>query len=264
MPQANQKYITSQENSVFEQSLMLNSPTAALSGIGPSSASAPHPDQPLFDLYAEWQRLDQASLEACSHVENCGVLFEQNCPPLPEALRRQSNDRALFELPADRKLPAFYSDRDIEKLGAEPRRRRALRFFDTASGLMIPPEDVAQRDPASVTDFYVRPVCSIAQARADQIIAAWDKHQEACRAAKAASGMDAADAAYRQAAADVKAIVERIGAYRAKTLDGLRVRASIISEWRSDDMGIDASGLDKEEAALAWANLRDLAEVRAV
>jgi hypothetical protein len=228
-----------------------------------TTSTIQHPDQQLFDLSAEWRRLDQAALDACGHEERCDHSFEQKRPPRPEALRCRSADRALFDLPAGQELPQFYSARDVEKLRAEPRRRRVLRFFDNASGQMIAQEDIARRDPATVTEFYCRLVCPVAQARADEIVAVWNRYEDTCRAAKTTAGVYDAAAAYERAAAALNATVEKISAYRAKTLDGLRARAKIVAEWRSGNLDSCDGGLASDEAALALANLRDLAAVRA-
>ncbi|ANY82334.1 hypothetical protein BB934_28900 (plasmid) [Microvirga ossetica] len=64
-----------------------------------------------------------------------------------------------------------------------------------------------------------------AQARADEIVAVWDKYLADTRAAREQSGFEEADEAAREAVADLHELEGRIVRMRAKTPKGMLVKA---------------------------------------
>jgi hypothetical protein len=64
-----------------------------------------------------------------------------------------------------------------------------------------------------------------AQARADEIVAAWDKYLADSRAAREQSGSEEADEATREAVTALHELEERIARTRAKTPQGMLVKA---------------------------------------
>jgi hypothetical protein len=97
-----------------------------------------------------------------------------------------------------------------------------------------------------------------AQARADEIVAAWDKHIAAIGEAEIATGRWEAHDAY-DAATDARlAIVDRIAACRASAQGRWRVRAKIVANIHSDRDLEPEDGHTTGEVML-WATIRDLA-----
>ena len=191
------------------------------------TASEPRPDAELLDLGRRYEAalaIEDAADEACTAA---GKALAAAQPAMPAVLRHRMDDHFEHQFPAlgdtsiicDDDRSDFYNEAEVVYLQTMPIR--------TDDGL----------------------------ARAAEIIAAWDGHNDACEALAGSCGYDAAEAAYYAALDDRRAIADAIVAAHATTLQGLAVRARIVTSLIGDDPDDDVLPTDQK---MLLAIVRDL------
>lgn len=231
----------------------------AAGGAIPATADAKHPDARLLTLYEEFLRLDTEFLRAVEHQSERNEACADREPPLPVSLAYRQSDHAElgFAKPLDSE-GGHYQPREIEWLRAKPRRRKTVAYFRVPELERVSSEVAATLPPDRVVDTHFLMLCPIAQARADEIVKAWDEWLAQCDRVAIETGLVAADEAV-DAILDVRrACTIEIASTKAHTIDGLRVRAKMIEKIHEGDLSgeeDDGGALDRK---LMWATIRDL------
>ena len=234
---------------------------------------ADHPDRALLDLGQHY--------DAALAVENRAfVVWSDELEALeaalraakPSALKIREEDRTLFPNSDTRRRFAAppkranaaknFDEDDVEIFREGPRTRAVYHIVNKATGIKT---EVAARPPG--IDFD-EATCELhgssvpypeAQSRAEEIIAAWDRYNEASERLRDASASETAEDAYYDAVEKRQAIGDVIASTRATTLTGLKIRARIVAGIRTDDDGecdeFEPTSVDEKMVA---AILRDL------
>jgi hypothetical protein len=210
----------------------------ALAGL-PSS----NPDAELLDLCRECEQL-QAQLKAWfKEQEEASERYKPLEPPKPEALRVQSGDRDL-DLPVPREWNPdlkenvradWYTGSEVRKLESKPRTKRRLVKW-------VPwPE---------------------AQARADEIVAAFRSWQSECEAVRCSVGLDDTNAVPDAFSEKIKPLEERIIEMPAKTLEGFRAKArAVVSSYSTlEELEEEFTNMSVSHD-IAWSLIRDLRQL---
>lgn len=193
------------------------------------------------DADAELIRLGRQFEVAAARETELGAIASAACdealrhmPERPAALLFREDD-SLFRLRRDRGVgvpPAGdeYEWRDIEALRGRTFTRRVER--------LVTPED---KLPSSAHTIVGGEPWPEAQARADEIVDAWDSWHAERHQARVEHGEIAADEAEDAARLVTQALVERIAAERATTAEGFRVKLRAMFLDQGGDDGRDQS-----------------------
>jgi hypothetical protein len=235
-----------------------------------ADAGAPfgdHPDRKLFGLAREYEAALKIEQAADARMIAISEAYEAAAPMMPDVLRHRILDHTDFSFPMRSggcKISDddgdFYTYAEVEKLRARPQKRLTGYVIDLTTGVKTPATAVTPyKEVLQERHLWGEPWPE-AQARADEIVAAWDRHTAAHDALEASLGYDAAEEAYYDAVRAREAIGATIAAERATTLAGLRIRAAIVAARYEDD------DLEPEEGhtiveKMMWAVMRDLMEM---
>jgi hypothetical protein len=130
-------------------------------------------------------------------------------------------------------LAGCYLDpRHVDLLRAKPRRRRTQAYWKVVHSagrpstmLEISEDEFANASPdVEVIDNHVMRPCPVAQARADEIVAAWDSWIDECNRTADATALSAVEDAFEDACDEVRRCIDLITAAPAMTMEGLRVK----------------------------------------
>jgi hypothetical protein len=222
----------------------------------PVAAQAAHADQELLDLAPKYDAALQVENAAYEPLMALSDACQAARPPMPDALRHRVWDHSMWLFPispltrriSDLDNGDFYCVEEVDQLRAKPRTKRVAKVKECSKGVLTevgPMMDVPHPE---------------AQARADEIIAAWDEHRAACQAVTASFGFDDAEQAFYQLARTRVAIGDRIVALRATTIGGLRVRAKIVAHMFSED-DLEPEDEQSTDEKMMWAIVRDLVRI---
>ncbi|MBX3546876.1 hypothetical protein [Chelatococcus sp.] len=213
------------------------------------SSVASHPDKDLFDLVQRWHAaydIEDSAHDAWTDAEE---RFDKITVEIPEAVYSRRGDFFLLvhchhAEPCGDGSGRYWHANNIEILRTTPQTRPDLTTGDCP--------------PAYRVDKQ-------AQARADEIVAAWDAYKAAINEACRVSGEADAAEAVKVAVAHREAIDREIINYRAKTLEGLKLRLDILARlYGGEDEFADVARYQTERdapRALPYAILRDLTAI---
>lgn len=231
--------------------------------IPPVAAGEGHPDQHLLDLGRQYAAALQVEDTAYEVWQAACDAYDRARPTPPEAMRHRLLDHHDFQFPmspstsriSDDRNASFYTEDEVERLRDGPRTKRVAHFIELATGVLTEASKGASFSEDTHAKFLRTVPDPEAQARANEIIAAWDAHSAACEAVAVSVGCDDREAAYRAAVDARQAIGDAIAAGRASTVEGLLVRARIVSDIYGDDPLLEGQTIDEK---MAWAIVRDL------
>jgi hypothetical protein len=223
-----------------------------------ASALAAEGDAEVAAAIARYEAADQAFEDAEEEMyaayQRCHDLGEV---PIPDA---------LYELPTDADLGLgqghmeskdgrrWYAQANAERLRRRPRMREQYRD---------PTEEECRRSrhKIGVDKIIFHEPWPEAQARADEIVAAWDWLTAERDARKEASGSFAAERAAAVAKAEREAACAALTKVQAKTLHGLKLKAALVASWfeNIEEMDEEIAAQGYPVSALALSVLRDLA-----
>ncbi|MEZ5764909.1 MAG: hypothetical protein R3D69_12070 [Xanthobacteraceae bacterium] len=229
------------------------------------AVQAQSPDEALLRLGKLFDAACERTAAALAAVDRAEDAYLAAKPVMPDVLRHRLLDHWELQMPVTRETraitdgddSAFYNADEVAQLRESPRMRRYCWLVDNATG---------ERKACSIDSEIDRARFSLEiedvpfpaeQARADEVLAAWDAHEKACGALSQRVGLDAAADAYNAAAAEKLKIMRQMADKPAVTLEGLRVRARAVADIHNGDVSGDDYGqsLDRK---LMWATIRDL------
>lgn len=237
--------------------------STAVSSLAPVAVAiaSPVPDAALIRLDAEYRKAGERfhrSLERVVACENAA-----NWPDRPDALRVQPDDRALG-VGSRQANDDYYSGMDVEALRARRRTRRVEYDFDSRTGERWP----RGRAPEYVFETLVKAEpWPEAQARADEIVTAYDAYREAERQEEHRSGLTAAEDEADALSAELRRIESAIIAEPARTPRGLAIKAGVLSktdlsaEDRFNRLAADVRAAAAQEGRASESATMDLALV---
>lgn len=211
---------------------------------------------------AEADRTDAACFDARRRFEALG-----GDPPLPEAIYQTERDRLEFHFYA---IEPDHADPDarprmkvsfIEWLQRNPliRVRNVKRPATVADGFTE--EEVASG--LNTIARHVREPWPEAQARADEIVAAWDAWTAERHRRRVASGLEAAWEENERADNQRYEAARAIAEIKATTLAGALAKATLIMTWFDgpDDLAQEIAGASAHAEAVSLSVVRDLLEL---
>jgi hypothetical protein len=196
-------------------------PAAAIAPATTAPAAPAHPDAGLIEL---GRRFDQASAAVGGAVRRACEVEEAGSDAvdgiaMPEALRLRETDQELLQfdwglhLYHSRGEPEFFTDIEVSDF----REKARTRLFRITS-----------RDTPEAR--YERRPWPEAQARADEIVKAWDERTEIQKRKRGELGITAAEDAIDRAYDALRVIENAIIAWPASTMVGLFVKLHVV-EW---------------------------------
>lgn len=224
-------------------------PVAALAvhrvALASASEPAPHPDAEVIALGQRWREARRASLAAFSRAMDIEDYLDP--PERPEPLREKGRDSFILGVGLGQVAVEgvrYYSKAQVEELRSTPRTRQDLSRSNTlpCGGIGVG-----------------RVPCPVAQARADEIVVAFDAWTAERKAGRDACGLTAAEAELGLLATAEEDLRSRLVGLRARTLEGLRAKAEIVGDLQESTAWIERriALADAEEAAL-FSIARDL------
>ena len=217
--------------------------------VAPVLASTERADVELIALGRRWQPLADACHAAMDRTWEAEERVVH--PEPPEALFLRRGDLPLglgtHELRGDR----FWYGKRIADLRTKPRTRQSWSLPEDGS------DDVLPRwvpDP-------------LAQARADEIVAAWDQWHAERKAVEDAAGLTAAQAEENRCDEVERAVRLRILSTPARTIEGLIVKARVAAWCNSSPEAVQdntreaIAAEDISDDALAWGLVSDLLQL---
>ena len=226
-----------------------------------AATAGPHPDEALLDLGRQYRAAKEAEEAALEVMDAASDAFADTTPT-PPALMVNEGDHELFgflRLSASKDRSDGYDYADVTRLRKEHRTKLVCTLIDIKTGSRTSvPNTRVDFDPYT-TEL---PTTSVpfpeAQVRADEIIVAWDTLLQLREEADETTGYSAASDVY-DAATDARlALVEKIAAQKATTLEGLCVRAMIVAGIHAD-RDLDPEDTHTTDETMLWATIRDLA-----
>lgn len=210
----------------------------------PAVGREAHPDAALLGLKARWEAAEAAYSQACRITSE--LHDATTFPPLPAAIFVQEGDCEL-------RLANYARDRNdgrrwymVEPANSELRGLRRQFWRDR----VLPAAETDDRVPRGHT-IVERTPWPEAQARADEIVAAWDGYQAAREAALDASGYNAAQRESDRCGRLLSAIEDELKSAVPQTLAGLAVLADFAQRYQTDIDEDDALGGVLARAILA-------------
>ena len=215
---------------------------AVLTGAGVTAGATipaiamPGADAELVALGARHAILAKEKHIAVDHQCACEDAAVLLLPPDQPALQRRGGDRLLLESPGRRSFEDssdIYLEQEIEELRAKPRKRRYIVDFDPVTGQTWPMGTA----PAHIRDALQKyEPWPEAQARAEEIIAAFDVYKRGEADIDQRSGFTQAQEIVEALRAELDAVRMAIATTPAKTVEGLGVKARLVAEWTEGGM----------------------------
>jgi hypothetical protein len=204
---------------------------AAISTV-PAAAQATNADAALIQLADQIHRLQAKMLKAEAELDAAYDRFEPAKPPRPEVLRVRSGDHGVPIVTGQE----FHDHTSVENL------RKGLPRWR---------EELASKTKPMIT--WERVV-----SRAEEVVAAYDERQAALTALEVFSGMTAADAKWGRLYKRQGKLVTKAIAIPARSMAGLKAKASIASLWFNDQGDVASPSRGEEFAVAMIADLQNM------
>ncbi len=214
-----QKHPLSRRSFLAASGATLAATTAVAVPAALARAAEPDPDAELLALADEWKAACVRFAQAADVLAAAETRYFAAKPEFPDACNRQSGDPAL-NLCASFNVGKPYDRSEIEELRKHGRKRA---FYE----LLTAEERTRLGLPTDALEIQRLEPWPEAQARADEIISAWDKYHADVERAHEESGVEAAEQVENEAMDEMDDIRDRIAQTRAHTLKGLLIKAQM-------------------------------------
>jgi hypothetical protein len=238
-------------------------PLTGLAAVPVAANAADHPDAELLELGRKCREITAAIDQACKISDELYRRYLESEPAPPEALRVRPEDQAEFGFPPPDRYcePGFYT----EKIVIDKIRWPRTRYVD----LPIYPVRHVDRHPKAgepigqlPADHHAqrkREPWPEAQARADEIVAAWDRWKGECKALLNEVGYTDADDEVDRLYEMLEPLHDELVAARAMTLEGVYEKVAAISWCHSGEpLELEVTQSMSTSERLAWSIARDL------
>jgi hypothetical protein len=226
-----QKTALSRRSFLAASGATLAASTAVVVPAALAHAAEPDPDAELLALVEQWHEAWEHHRQLAEALDRAETRYYAMRPKFPEACNRQPGDPAL-NLCSSADVGKPYEAPDIEELRAHGRKRALVEILTPKErarlGIISDPYGGKRRDPGPE-----------AQARAKELVSAWDKYHADMERADEESGIDAAQEAQDEALNAVDEIRDEIARTRANSPKGMLIKARLASIDRVNQSGLE-------------------------
>lgn len=230
-------------------------PAAAVAGVSPN-LGAPL-DEDLLALGRRWEAAAAAYIAHLDAFNAAEARYLASKPAKPEALKRMPSDRDL-------RLSSPISSDDGFFTGEHVRSFRSKRRMKSVEYAITEAERIRLNYPTDAHILVRSEPWPEAQARADEIVTAWDEWQAGIARARQESGLETAEeenTRLHRAEADLR---EEITRKPARTIEGIMLKARVYA-WLLDGEGQIENELERQleangptDETIGLAIVRDL------